>query len=166
MPSLRARGLTAPTLAAFAVVLALVAGMFALLVAAVRAMDGGVAAARQANGVLPASRQPERGVAGVEQRLAARGREGVDARMHRTLAIAGGGLVGSALLLGLLALALQRLVLVPVRRVARAARLLAAGHGDARVPPTGRGEVAVLARAFNGMAETLTAREDELLISN
>src|SRR4051794_25269583 len=266
MPSLRARGLTAPTLAAFAVVLALVAGMFALLVAAVRAMDGDVAAARQANVVLQASGQLERVVVDVEtglrgylltgdpqmlqpfdegraalrgqeagvqrhlsdpaqrrrfaalrhaidayvygyadplrrggpnldhdgvvvstregkrevdalrarfaafnaaeQRLAARGREGVDARMHRTLAIAGGGLVGSALLLGLLALALQRLVLVPVRRVARAARLLAAGHGDARVPPTGRGEVAVLARAFNGMAETLTAREDELRISN
>jgi two-component system sensor histidine kinase/response regulator len=262
----RHRGLTAPTLGAFAVVLTLVAGMFGLLVAAVRAMDGDVAVAREASQVLQASGQLERTVVDIEtgvrgylltgkritlqpydqgraalpqqearvrrmltdpaqrrrfavlrhaidayvyryadplrnggqsldhsglivstlegkrevdavraqfaafnaaeQRLGARGRVGVDARMHRALAIAGGGLVGSALLLGLLALALQRVVLVPVRRVARAARLLADGHDDARVAAEGHGEAAVLARAFNAMAETLTAREEELRVSN
>src|SRR6478735_5908778 len=69
MPSLRARGLTAPTLAGFAVVLALVAGMFAVLVAAVHAMDGDVATARRANQVLEASGQLERVVVDVETGL-------------------------------------------------------------------------------------------------
>ena len=69
MPSLRARGLTAPTLAAFAVVLALVAGMFTLLVAAVRSMDGDVATSRQAGVVLEASGRLERAVVDVETGL-------------------------------------------------------------------------------------------------
>src|SRR5918911_1373519 len=74
MPSIRprrphARGLTPPTLAAFAVVLTVVAGMFALLLAGVRAMDSDVATAREGSQVLAASNQLERVVVDIETGL-------------------------------------------------------------------------------------------------
>jgi two-component system, sensor histidine kinase and response regulator len=87
------------------------------------------------------------------------------ASSNRTILIAAGGATGSALMLILLALYLQRSILLPVRRVALAARRLASGRRDARVPVAGRGEVALLAESFNGMADALTAREEELRVA-
>jgi two-component system, sensor histidine kinase and response regulator len=60
---------------------------------------------------------------------------------------------------------LHRAVLLPVRRVAIAARRLAAGGRDARVPVSGRGEVALLGHSFNSMADALGAREEELRVA-
>ena len=77
----------------------------------------------------------------------------------RSVLLAGAGATGSALVLILLALYLRRSILMPVRRVALAARRLASGRRDARVPLGGRGEVALLAASFNEMADALTARE-------
>ena len=54
---------------------------------------------------------------------------------------------------------------MPVHRVALAARRLAAGRRDVRVPVSGRGEVALLAESFNGMAEALGAREEDLRVA-
>ena len=48
-------------------------------------------------------------------------------------------------------------VLVPVRRVAQGAQALTLGDRSARVPEDGGGEIAVLGRSFNTMAETLAA---------
>jgi two-component system sensor histidine kinase/response regulator len=87
------------------------------------------------------------------------------ARTDRSMLIAAIGAGGSAIVLLLLWLYLQRAVLVPVRRVALAARRLASGRGDARVPLGGRGEVALLAQSFNGMADALVAREEDLRIA-
>jgi two-component system, sensor histidine kinase and response regulator len=83
----------------------------------------------------------------------------------RSVLIAAAGAAGGAFVLILLALYLQRAVLWPVRRVALAARRLAGGRNDARVPLTGRGEIALLAESFNGMADTLTTREEELRVA-
>src|SRR5436309_2929304 len=69
MPSLRIRGLTTPTLGAFAVVLTVVASMFALLVAAVNAMHADVDSAREGSQVLEASEQLERVVVDIETGL-------------------------------------------------------------------------------------------------
>src|SRR5215208_1460826 len=88
------------------------------------------------------------------------------ASSDRSILLAAAGATGSALVLILLALYLQRSVLAPVRRVALAARRLASGRRDARVPLGGRGEIALLAASFNGMADTLTAREEELRVAS
>jgi two-component system, sensor histidine kinase and response regulator len=97
----------------------------------------------------------------------------VDARRERTatsssrsVLLAAAGATGSALVLILLALYLRRSILMPVRRVALAARRLAGGRRDARVPLGGRGEVALLAASFNDMADALTAREEELRVAS
>jgi two-component system sensor histidine kinase/response regulator len=96
----------------------------------------------------------------------------IDARRDRTatssrrsVLLAAAGATGSALVLLLLALYLQRAILAPVRRVALAARRLASGRRDARVPLAGRGEIALLAESFNGMADALTAREEDLRVA-
>ncbi|HEX5620488.1 MAG TPA: response regulator, partial [Solirubrobacteraceae bacterium] len=92
-------------------------------------------------------------------------RERTAASSRRSVLLAAAGATGSALILILLALYLQRSVLAPVRRVAIAARRLAGGRRDARVPLGGRGEVALLAESFNGMADALTAREEDLRVA-
>ncbi len=74
-------------------------------------------------------------------------------------------IAGSIVLLGVLALYLQRAVLLPVRRVAFAARRLADGRRDAHVPATGRGEIAFLGWSFNAMSDALAAREEELRLA-
>jgi two-component system, sensor histidine kinase and response regulator len=84
---------------------------------------------------------------------------------ERSVLIAAVGATGSALVLLLLFLYMARAVLLPVRRVAVAARRLAAGRLDARVPVGGRGEVALLAESFNAMADALTVREEELRVA-
>ena len=99
------------------------------------------------------------------ERLAAERRGRVEARGDQSVALAAAGLAGSVLLLGLLAAYLERAVLRPVRRVALAARRLAGGRRDARVPASGRGEVALLGASFNAMAEALCGREEELRVA-
>jgi two-component system sensor histidine kinase/response regulator len=100
-----------------------------------------------------------------EERLAAERRGRAEARGDQSVALAAAGLAGSLVLLGLLAVYLERAVLRPVRRVALAARRLAGGRRDARVPASGRGEVALLGASFNAMAEALGAREEELRVA-
>ena len=56
-------------------------------------------------------------------------------------------------------------MLRPVRRVAVAARRLASGDRETRVPVRGRGEVALLAGSFNAMADALGEREEELRVA-
>jgi two-component system sensor histidine kinase/response regulator len=82
----------------------------------------------------------------------------------RMLQLAGAGALVSALLLLLLALGIHRLILVPVRRVAAAAGRVTDGELGARVPDIGHGETRLLASAFNSMAESLAAREEDLRV--
>jgi two-component system sensor histidine kinase/response regulator len=100
-----------------------------------------------------------------EERISASRRAGSSERADRTVLLAGAGVGGSAIVLLLLGVYLHRAVLRPVRRVAVAARRLAAGDRDARVPIRGRGEVAQLATSFNTMAGALGAREQELRVA-
>src|SRR4051794_2890918 len=88
-----------------------------------------------------------------------------DATSSRSVLIAATGAGVSAIVLLLLWLYLQRAVLLPVRPVATAARRLASGRSDARVSLGGRGEVALLAQSFNGMADALFAREEDLRVA-
>jgi PAS domain S-box-containing protein len=85
----------------------------------------------------------------------------------RTAAVlAGGGFALVVLLLALLATYLVLAVLMPIRRVARAAQQLGEGDHSARVPQRGGGEVGALAHAFNSMSATLEERERTLRITN
>jgi two-component system sensor histidine kinase/response regulator len=88
-----------------------------------------------------------------------------EARSRLALAIAIGGGALAVVLLVSLGACLGRFVLAPVRHVAQAARRLAAGERDARVPAGGAGEIAVLGDSFNAMASHLSTRETELEIS-
>jgi PAS domain S-box-containing protein len=98
-----------------------------------------------------------------QDEIAAR-REHTQHLRHRMLALAGVGCLLIGGLVVLLAFGLYRYVLVPVRRVARGAQALTAGDRSARVPEDGGGEIAVLGRSFNTMAETLVAREEDLRV--
>ena len=70
---------------------------------------------------------------------------------------------GAALLLiALWALYETRSIVLPLRRLAAAARRMGEGELDARVPPTGRGEARQVAEAFNTMAAALQRRSAEL----
>ena len=100
-----------------------------------------------------------------EERISASRRDRAAARGDRSILIAAAGVAGGALVLLLLSLYLDRAVLRPVRRVAGAARRLATGNREARVPAAGRGEVALLAASFNAMADALGEREDELRVA-
>jgi len=89
-----------------------------------------------------------------------------DARARRT--------AHNALLVGLIALGgalcfllvaavyLDRVVAGPVRLVARAARRVAAGDLSGRLPTGGPGEIGVLERSFNSMADSLQRSRDDL----
>jgi len=98
---------------------------------------------------------------------AARARAGAQSRRahddaSRTITV---GLIaaGAALLLiGLWALYETRSIVLPLRRLAAAARRMGRGELDARVPPTGRGEARQVAEAFNAMAAALERRSAEL----
>lgn len=68
--------------------------------------------------------------------------------------VLGAGLIAGALAL-LLSLGLARRLVQPLEAMIRAARALGAGDLHQRVPVSGSGEVAELARAFNAMAEGL-----------
>ena len=80
----------------------------------------------------------------------------------------------NALLVGLIALAgalffliaaavyLGRVVAHPVRLVARAAQRVAAGDLSGRLPTEGPGEIGILERSFNAMADSLQRSRDDL----
>ena len=100
-----------------------------------------------------------------EERISRARRDRAAARGGHSILIAAIGVAGGALVLLLLGLYLHRAVLRPVRRVTVAARRLASGNREARVPATGRGEVALLAGSFNEMADALGEREEELRVA-
>ena len=75
------------------------------------------------------------------------------------------GLAAALLLLAVitgLAFAASRPVLLPVRRLARAAQRMADGDLSVRIQPRGRDELAQLVTSFNGMASALEGKVGEL----
>ena len=83
-------------------------------------------------------------------------------QVDRTMALVGTtlvlGAIGSAVLAGLLGLALSRSVLRPLSRVAGAARRIASGGLDTRLASEDDRELAQLVASFNGMADAVQAR--------
>jgi diguanylate cyclase (GGDEF)-like protein len=72
------------------------------------------------------------------------------------------GLLGSLILIGLVAYVVGGSIVVTLGRLADAANAIARGRLDRRVPVAGRDEFARLGTAFNEMADQLQARMDEL----
>ena len=73
--------------------------------------------------------------------------------------------IETALLLAMMttvAIAVYRPVVLPVRRLAQAARRMSGGDLSVRVQPQGRDELAQLVTAFNGMASALEGKVSEL----
>jgi len=73
-----------------------------------------------------------------------------------------GALVGSLLLIGVVAYVAGRSIVGALARLAEAANSIAAGRLRERVPVRGRDEFASLGRAFNRMAAQLEARVEDL----
>ena len=96
----------------------------------------------------------------VEQQIRA------DHAYRRATLLAGGGLVVCVVAIGLISGYLSRGVVGPVRRTAGMAQRLADGDLGARVPESGQGEIGVLERSFNSMAESLQRGRDELALFN
>jgi signal transduction histidine kinase len=90
----------------------------------------------------------------------------VNATTSRATIAATTGLSVSVLLLAALGVYIVRRLLVPVRAAAAAAERVSGGQLAARVPEIGIGEVALLGRSFNEMAETLQARDWELSLTH
>jgi len=95
---------------------------------------------------------------------AAESRAAAHASVQRAVVAAVAGLVISALLYTLYNVYIGRSIVVPVRRVAIAARRIAGGDRAARVRGAGaaRGELGAMARSFNEMADALEDRDHEL----
>jgi diguanylate cyclase (GGDEF)-like protein len=72
------------------------------------------------------------------------------------------GVLGSLILIGLVAYAVGGSIVVSLSRLADAANAIARGRLDQRVPVSGRDEFGRLGLAFNEMADQLQARLDEL----
>ena len=102
----------------------------------------------------------------VEHRRAESLRAATTTRAHASLAIGASGFAFVVALLIALAAYLARSVLRPVRRTAAAAARLGSGELSTRVPEEGRGEVRVLAAAFNSMASMLAHRGRALRLAN
>lgn len=64
---------------------------------------------------------------------------------------------------GILAMPISRWIAQPVKELVAANRRLAGGDMNVRVEPYGQGELALLGRSFNSMAETLSDTQQELL---
>lgn len=69
----------------------------------------------------------------------------------------------SIVVAGVIAIPLAGLITHPITSLAEANSRLAQGDMSVRVEPFGRGEIALLGRSFNNMAETLLTTERELL---
>ncbi len=80
---------------------------------------------------------------------------------HRRRILLGATALGAACVLALYLL-LTYAVLAPVRRLARAAKTLAAGDLQPKLPVRGRDELAQLGRQFNDMAHELAAHTQQL----
>jgi signal transduction histidine kinase/CheY-like chemotaxis protein/HPt (histidine-containing phosphotransfer) domain-containing protein len=93
-------------------------------------------------------------------------RSSLSSQTSRTIMIAAIGLAGSVLLLAVLGGYMLRGVLRPIRRVAEALDRRGKGDLSTRVSEEGRGEVAMLERSFNQMAEQLERRTMELSEAN
>jgi len=72
------------------------------------------------------------------------------------------GLIGSLLLVAVVAYIEGRAIVGTIRRLVEAARAIARGDLKQRVPAQGRDELALLGRTFNEMASQLQTRLDEL----
>ncbi|HEY2435692.1 MAG TPA: response regulator, partial [Solirubrobacteraceae bacterium] len=101
----------------------------------------------------------------VETARMQRGDASTTSSAHRAMAIAAIGFAITVLLLMTLAGYISRWILKPVGGVAAAAVRRQRGERGVRVPGTGRGEVAALARAFNAMADTLEERDQALTVA-
>jgi signal transduction histidine kinase/HAMP domain-containing protein len=95
-----------------------------------------------------------------------RRRADADSSASRAVALGVGGMIGSAALIALLTTYLTQYIIVPLRRVGRAARRLAAGDLGTRVVEEGDAEPVELARSFNAMAASLEHSRDELESQN
>jgi signal transduction histidine kinase len=85
-----------------------------------------------------------------------------DADARRAIVAGVAGVAGSVALIALFATYLTRAIVVPVRRAAAMAGELAEGDLSARMPETGVGEIGVLERRFNTMADSLETSGHEL----
>jgi signal transduction histidine kinase/CHASE3 domain sensor protein len=92
--------------------------------------------------------------------------EDADGAARRAIALGAGGLVVSVALIALFTASLARIVVAPVRGIARAVGRLAGGDLTVRLPERGAAEVGQLARAFNEMAASLEESRDELESQN
>jgi signal transduction histidine kinase len=81
---------------------------------------------------------------------------------RRAIFAAAAGLVGSLLLIALVAGYSLRAVVAPLRRAAGMAGRLAGGDLSARLPESATGEIGSLDRSFNSMARSLEANRDDL----
>ncbi len=79
--------------------------------------------------------------------------------VQRTLLLAGLALIA---LIGAVAWAVVRIVVLPIRVAAETSERLAAGELEVRIDQRGDDEIATLARSFNEMAESLQSRIKEL----
>jgi two-component system sensor histidine kinase/response regulator len=93
-------------------------------------------------------------------------RDALASQTSRTITIAAIGLAGSVLLLALLGAYMLRGILRPIRRVAEELERWGRGELSGRVSEGGRGEVAMLGRSFNNMADQLERRTTELSEAN
>ncbi len=143
------------------VVAALVATVFLIVVGAVRDQRSADHRAHRAELVIAAqtARTPldatSRRAVARAQATATDGSNEADRAASRAIVVGIGGLIGSVVLIALLAAYMANEIVVPLRRVNRAARVLASGDLSERVPETGDAEARELARSFNAMAAGL-----------
>jgi len=162
------------------IVAALVVLVFGALVQAVRTTDRATDRARAAEQTVeravtralgpdagrPLARPAERAALLAEIRrsraAAERERDEADRAVHRATVVGITGMVVSTILLFALTSYLTRYIVVPLRRVNRAASDLAEGDLAARVVEQGDAEPVELARSFNAMATNLQATQAAL----
>jgi anti-anti-sigma regulatory factor/CHASE3 domain sensor protein len=120
------------------------------------------ASAREGRRQLDEIRNDVDGLVAAERSIDNRRQRDADATTRRNTIIRAGGFALLLLLVPLALWYLVRVVLRPVREVSGAATRLAGGDPSARAPARGAGEVAVLARSFNAMADALEVSREEL----
>lgn len=97
-----------------------------------------------------------------EGKLAQEGAAATSSSARYAIFVASAGFLATVLVLGGLAILLQRLILTPVGLVADAAARMRAEQRGVRVPPAGRGEIGSLAQSFNEMSGALEDRDRAL----